>query len=165
MNTLLSDLVSVIGDLTAQNQLPNLRPHQVKTLEYLVCGQNSINQIPCGGGKTLPAICLPQILDVLRDKFHHSFPKQTRILLIVPLVNIFFSLEDDLIRLNIPYQFMAAGSGSEVNPAAKVIVVSPEKLMERHTINSIRALEWCAISLDEPHLALGELEYIFSEIV
>jgi hypothetical protein len=44
--------------------------------------------------------------------------------------------------LNIPYQFMTAGTGSEVNPNAKVVVVSPEKLMNKQTMNSIKSLEW-----------------------
>ena len=57
-------------------------------------------------------------------------------------------------KLNIPYQFMTAGTGSEVNPNAKVVVVSPEKLMDKQTMNSIKSLEWSAISLDEPHLAI-----------
>ena len=154
MGTLASDVVSAAHIVLSGH--PNLHQHQMKTLEYLVSGQNSLNQIPCGGGKTLPAICLPQILDVLRDTFNHNFPQETRVLLIVPLVNIFFSLESDLIKLNIPYQFMTAGTGSEVNHNAKVVVVSPEKLMNKQTMNSIKSLEWSAISLDEPHLAIGK---------
>ena len=115
-----------------------------------------MNQLPCGQGKTYPSICLPQILDLLRDRFHHKFPSQTRVLLIVPLVNIFYSLEVDLIKLDIPYQFMTAGTGSDINPHAKVVVISPEKLMEKLTMKSIISLEWSAISLDEPHLAIGK---------
>ena len=154
MGTLATDMVSAAHIVLRGH--PNLHQHQMKMIEYLVAGQNSLNQIPCGGGKTLPAICLPQILDVLRDTFNHSFPQESRVLLIVPLVNIFFSLESDLIKLNIPYQFMTAGSGSEVNRAAKVVVVSPEKLLDKQTMNSIKSLGWSAISLDEPHLALGK---------
>ena len=127
---LLSDLKSAIEILTHSQGHPPLYDHQFKTLEHLVCGINSVNQLPCGQGKTYPSICLPQILDLLRDRFHHKFPSQTRVLLIVPLVNIFYSLEVDLIKLDIPYQFMTAGTGSDINPHAKVVVISPEKLMD-----------------------------------
>ena len=123
MDTLISDMMNAINILTARQGHPSLHAHQVKMLEYLVKGQNSIHQLPCGSGKTYPSICLPQILDILRDRFNHNIPQDTRVLLIVPLVNIFYSLEVDLIKLNIPYQFLAAGTGCQVNPQAKVIVV------------------------------------------
>ena len=156
---LLLDLRKATDQLAASQGHPALYPHQVRMLEYLVCGQNSINQLPCGAGKTYPSIVFPQILDILRDNFNHKFPKETRILLIVPLVNISFTLEADLVRLNIPYQLMSAGTGSKVNPDAKVVVISPEKLLEKSCIQSIKSLQWCGISLDEPHLALGKFFY------
>ena len=135
---------------------PNLHQYQVKILKYLVSGQTSINQLPCGAGKTYPSICFPQILDILRDTYNHDLHQETRVLLIVPLVNIFYSLEVDLIKLNVPYQFMTQGAGSNVNPLAKVVVISPEKLMDKSTLQSIKSLKWSAICLDEPHLAFGE---------
>ena len=159
-DALLSDLKKAIDILTTAQGHPTLRPHQVKMLEFLVSGENSVSQLPCGAGKSYPAICVPQVLDILRDTFHHDFPIETRVLLIVPLVNIFHSLELDLISLNIPYQIMSAGTGSQVNPHAKVVVISPEKIMEKATLKSITSLAWSAISLDEPHLALGKLKVI-----
>jgi hypothetical protein len=153
---LLSDLKSAIKILTDSQGHPTQYDHQVRTLEYLVCGINSLNQLPCGQGKTYPAICLPQILDLLQDRFLHKYPLQTRVLLIVPLVNIFYSLEVDLIKLDIPYQFMTSGTDSDINPQAKVVVISPEKLMDKLTMKSIKSLEWSAISLDLPHLAIGK---------
>ena len=154
--TLLSDLNAAIDLLTTTQGHPTLHPYQVKMLEYLVSGQNSINQLPCGAGKTYPSICFPQILDILRDTYKHNLPQETRVLLIVPLVNIFYSLEVDLIKLNVPYQLMTQGTGSQVNCLAKVVVISPEKLMDKSTLKSIKSLKWSAISLDEPHLALGK---------
>lgn len=154
-SSLLSDLMLAINQLIAIQGHPPLYTHQVRILEYLITGQNSINQLPCGSGKTYPSIVLPQLLDILRDNYHHDhIPEETRVLIIVPLVNIFYSLEQELIKLNIPYQFMMAGTGSEVNRQAKVIVISPEKLLDKLTLSSIKSLEWSAISLDEPHLAL-----------
>ena len=115
------------------------------------------NIYPCSG-KTYPSLVLPEILDIMRERFHHNIPKETRVLLIVPLVNIFYSLEVDLIKFDIPYQFLTAGAGSIVNPSAKVVVTSPEKLLEKSTLRSIKSLGWSAICLDEPHLALGKFQ-------
>ena len=156
---LLSDLKKAVNVLTSAQGHPSLHFHQVKMLEFLVTGQNALHQLPCGAGKTYPAICLPNLLDILRTKYGHPFPTETRVLLIVPLVNIFYSLEGDLVRLNISYQLMTAGTGCQVNPQAKVVVISPEKMLEKSTMKSIKSLTWSAISLDEPHLALGKSGY------
>ena len=158
IETLSLDLRKAIDILTSAQGHPSLYPHQEKMLEFLVCGQNSINQLPCGAGKSYPAISFPHILDILRDTFNYKFPRETRVLLIVPLVNIFYSLEVDLVKLKIPYQVMLAGTGSKVDPYEKVVVISPEKLMDKLTLKSITSLKWSAISLDEPHLALGRLK-------
>ena len=50
-----------------------------------------------GAGKTWPCICLPQDLDILRDEFNYNIQKDTRILYIVSLVNIYHSLEMEII--------------------------------------------------------------------
>ena len=58
-----------------------------------------------GSGKTYPAICIPLILDILRDTFGHKcIPSSTRVLYIVPLINIFNSLAQEMENLQIPYQ-------------------------------------------------------------
>ena len=86
MSQILTDLNSAIDIFTAKKGSHIvLRSHQVKTLEYLLRGENSINQLPCGAGKTLPAICFPDIQDILRDNFSYDISSQTRVLLIVPL--------------------------------------------------------------------------------
>ena len=152
----LSDLNNAINIFEARGH-PSFHPHQVQTLKHLVGGQNCLNQLPCGSGKTYPGISLPSILDILRDEFHHNISSETRCLLIVPLINIFYSLEVDLVKLDIPYQFLTAGSSCFIDPAVKVVVLSPEKLLEKSTLKSITSLSWSAVILDEPHLALGKL--------
>ena len=154
--SLSSDLRKAVDILVASQFHPRLHPHQVKMLEFMIKGQNSISQLPCGAVKTYPAICLPHVLDILRGTFKYNFSSETRVLLIVPLVSIFYSLEIDLLKFNISYQLMTAGTGSQVNAAAKVVVISPEKLMDKATLKSIKSFSWSAISLDEPHLALGK---------
>ena len=134
MNSL-CDLRSAIDIFVAEGH-PSFHPHQVQTLEYLVGRLNVVNQLPCGAGKTYPGISLPRILDILRDDFQHIIPKETRVLLIVPLVNIFYSLEVDLIKLDIPYQFLTAGTGSSVDICAKVIVGENDS-----PVNNISVLE------------------------
>ena len=60
-----------------------------------------------GAGKTWPCICLPQVLDILRDDFSYNFPHETRIIYIVPLVNIYYSLEAEMKKLKIPHQILS----------------------------------------------------------
>ena len=105
--------------------------------------------------KTYPAICLPLVLDILRDKFgHECIPLETRVLYILPLVNIFKSLESEMNHLNIPNQIIEAGSGSEIDRQAKVVCLSPEKIVNCQVMKSILCLHWSVIVIDEPHLML-----------
>ena len=71
---------------------PPLTDWQINMVEMLVNQKNSVNQLPTGSGKTWPVISLPLILDVLRDNFKQDVSKFTRVLYIVPLVNIYHSL-------------------------------------------------------------------------
>ena len=64
------------------------------------------------------------------------------------------SLEEQLIKLDITYQFLKAGTTNILNDKVKVVVISPEKLTATDTMEMITSLEWEAIILDEPHLAV-----------
>ena len=107
-----------------------------------------------GAGKTWPCICLPQIIDILRDTFGYPVAMETRILYLVPLINIYHSLKSEMDRLRIPHQIVRSGSISQIDPDAKVVCMSPEKVLDQSIIREISKLSWCCISIDEPHLAL-----------
>ena len=79
-------------------------------------------------------------------------PEVTRVLYIVPLVNIFHSLSCEMLALEIPHQILSSGEGFKVDKCAKVVCVSPEKLLEKSVMSSILQLSWSAVSIDEPHL-------------
>ena len=95
-----------------------------------------------------------KILDILRDKMNHDLPKETRVLYVVPLVNIYQSLSKEMDKLNIPFQVMSMGSSTVVNQSVKVLFISPERLQNKSVLKSILQLSWSCISIDEPHLAL-----------
>ena len=76
----------------------------------------------------------------------------TRVLYIVPLVNIFHSLSCEMLALEIPHQILSSGGGFKIDECAKVICLSPEKLLEKSVMSSILKLSWSAVSIDEPHL-------------
>ena len=75
-------------------------------------------------------------------------------LYIVPLVAIMESLEEQLVDLDVSYQFLRAGTTSIINDKVKVVAISPEKLTDKDTLASVTCLKWSAIILDEPHLAV-----------
>ena len=56
--------------------------------------------------------------------------------------------------LEIPHQILSAGGDSTVDKMAKVVCLSPEKLLEKSVMSSIMKLSWSVVSIDEPHLAL-----------
>ena len=152
---LLRDLPEAIELLRNSQSFPPLSECQVKMFEFMVMQCNSANQLPTGSGKTYPAICIPLILDILRDTFGHKvIPEKTRVLYIVPLINIFHSLSHEMNRLKIPFQLIEAGSRSDIDEDSKVVCISPEKLLDRLIIKSIMQLNWSVIVVDEPHLAL-----------
>jgi replicative superfamily II helicase len=117
------DVVEAVELLRIQQQHPKLTKFQVATVIALAEKKNSLNQLPTGSGKTWPVVCLPKVLDILRDRFGHDFPLETRVMYIVPLVNIFHSLSKEMDMLNISYQVMSAGSCTDVNPAVKVVLL------------------------------------------
>ena len=83
-----------------------------------------------------------------------SVSKETRVLYIVPLVNIYQALVLEMKRLDIPFQVMSAGSESNIDSTAKVVFISPERIMNKKVMCSILKLSWNCISIDEPHLAI-----------
>merc|ERR1712240_367306 len=107
-----------------------------------------------GAGKTWPCICLPQVLDILRDEFTYNIQKDTRILYIVPLVNIYHSLEMEMSELRIAYQILRPGVSPKIKPFTKVVCVSPEKILDSKVVQELGNLSWSCICIDEPHLAL-----------
>ena len=127
---------------------------QINTVTALVKQNNSVNQLPTGSGKTWPLISLPSILDVLRDNFKENIPSETRVLYIVPLVNIFHSLSMEMASLKIPFQILSSGSDYQIQSHTKIVCLSPEKLLNKRVLASILKLPWSAVSIDEPHLAL-----------
>ena len=138
--------------LRVQQQHPPISEFQVNVVFALAEKKNSINQLPTGSGKTWPVVCFPQILDILRDKFSYNIAQETRVLYVVPLVNIYHSLAKEMVKLNIPYQIMSAGGDIEVNKVVKVVFLSPERLQNKAVINSILKYSWSCVSIDEPHL-------------
>ena len=127
---------------------------QINTVTALVKQNNYVNQLPTGSGKTWPLISLPSILDVLRDNFKENIPSETRVLYIVPLVNIFHSLSMEMASLKIPFQILSSGSDYQIQSHTKIVCLSPEKLLNKRVLASILKLPWSAVSIDEPHLAL-----------
>ena len=57
-------------------------------------------------------------------------------------------------RLNIPCQIIEAGTISEIDRKAKVVAMSPEKLLDGKVMHSVVQLNWSVIVIDEPHLVL-----------
>ena len=58
-------------------------------------------------------------------------------------------------RLKIPFQILAAGSGNKIVQDAKVVCISPEKLLDSMLMKSLLVFNWSVIVVDEPHLCLA----------
>ena len=149
-----NDVLKSIEILKTRQQHPEITEHQIKVVLALAENKNSMNQLPTGSGKTWPVVCFPQILDILRDTLHYNLPQETRVLYVVPLINLYHSLSKEMEKLNIPYQIMNAGGSTEVGKKVKVVFVSPERLLNKSVMKSILLLPWSCVSIDEPHLAL-----------
>ena len=154
-NVNLDHLIQAAKLLTEKQGHPQLNSGQIFQLECMVNKENSLCQHPTGSGKTYAGICLPDMLLILRDKFgYQDISDRPRVLYIVPLVAIMRSLEEQLVLLDISYQFLKAGTTNLLNDKVKVVAISPEKLTNPDTLTMILNLEWEAIVLDEPHLAV-----------
>ena len=151
----LDHLIGASSLLTERQGHPPLTPGQIFQLDCMVNNENSISQMPTGSGKTYAGICLPDILLVLKHTFGYTdISDNPRVLYVVPLVAIMESVESQLVNLNVSYQILRGGTTSIVNNKVKVVVISPEKMIEKATLASIISLNWSAIVLDEPHLAV-----------
>ena len=138
MNELLRDLPEAIDILRKSQKFPPLTETQLRMIELMVGNHNSAHQLPTGSGKTYGPVCLPSILDILRDSFGHgTIPVNTRTLYIVPLVNIFSSLSSQMKKLAIHHQVLEAGSEATIDKDAKVICISPEKLLDPGLLKNI----------------------------
>ena len=151
------DIHAAIEMVRCEQGHPPLKDYQVSTVVHLIQLKNCLNQLPTGYGKTWPVVSLPLVIDTLTVKFgYHFHNAESRVLYIVPLVNIYQSLALEMEKLNIPYQVMSVGSTSQIRSDAKVIFISPERLLNKHVMKSILDLQWSCISVDEPHLALEQ---------
>ena len=151
----LNHIVAAASLLTDEQSHPPLNSGQLFQLESMINKQNSLCQLPTGYGKTYAGICLPDILLILKEKFGYlEVSDQPRVLYIVPLLAIMVSLEEQLVKLNISYQFLRSGTTNIVNDKVKVVAISPEKITVKETLAIIVSLKWEAIILDEPHLAV-----------
>lgn len=148
------DIKKAIDVVRKDQHHPQLSEYQIQTVINLAEKRNCLSQLPTGSGKTWPIVSFPKILDVLRDNFSHNFPQETRVLYVVPLISIYHSLSAEMEKLNIPFQVMGAGSSTEINKSAKVLFISPERLLNKFVVKSIMGLQWSCVSIDEPHLAL-----------
>ena len=149
------DLLQAVYLLTKRQGHPLLSDGQLFQLECMVNSENSISQMPTGSGKTYAGICLPDILLLLKNKLGYEYlSDHPRVLVIVPLVAIMESLEEQLINLDISYQFLRSGTTNFINDKVKIVAISPEKLVDKDTLASVTGLDWSAIVLDEPHLAI-----------
>ena len=147
-------ILSSIEMLRVKQDHPEISECQINVVIALVQMENTLNQLPTGAGKTWLVVCFPQILDILRDNFGYKISVETRVLYVVPLVNLYHSLAKEMKALEIKFQVMNAGSSAEVDREAKVIFVSPERLQDKAVMSSILKLSWSCCSIDEPHLAL-----------
>ena len=78
---LLDHLPQAIEILRKSQEFDMLSECQMKMFEFMVTKHNSASQLPTGSDKTYPAICIPLVLDILRDKFgHKSISINTRVL-------------------------------------------------------------------------------------
>ena len=117
----ISNIHSIMFEVVNELKCPPLKEHQIRTIVSLAQRQNQVNQLPTGAGKTLPIVILPYILDGLRNHYQYDISEETRVLYIVPLVNIYQTLVLEMERLDIPFQVMSAGGDSNIDSKAKVV--------------------------------------------
>ena len=132
------DICEAIDTVRRDQGHPPLKEYQVSTVIHLINQRNCLNQLPTGYGKTWPVVSLPSVLDTLRTKYSYDFiPINCRVLYIVPLINIYQSLAFEMENLKIPYQVMSVGSACQISKTAKVVFISPERLLNKYVMKSI----------------------------
>ena len=95
------------------------------------------------------------MLSVLRESYeHYEIPEFNRILYIVPLVAIIVSLKTDLVKFGISFTVLDSNHHGQIDSKSEVVIVTPEKLIKKDTLDMVTALEWAAIVVDEPHYML-----------
>ena len=151
----MGDLSQAATLLTDKQGHPPLSSAQMFQFWCMVNKEDSLSQMPTGSGKTYAGICLPDLLLILRAQFGYTdIAEEPRVLYIVPLLAIMETLEEQLVQLDITYQFLREGTTNIVNDQVKVVAISPKKLTSREILSSVTALDWSAVILDEPHLAI-----------
>jgi superfamily II DNA helicase RecQ len=73
---------------------------------------------------------------------------------IVPLIAIIKTLERELSKFKIKYEILDSDHNGQIKHESKVIIVTPEKLMNKITMQKICQLSWSALVIDEPHYIL-----------
>ena len=149
------DLHNAVAEVIAIQKLDTVSAKQFNQLECIISGQNSLHQLHTGSGKTWAAISAPEFLDILRDSYgHQGIPSETRVLYIVPLLSIIKTLECELSKFGIKYDILDSDHDSLIIIDAKVVLVTPEKLMIKGTLENICKLSWSALVIDEPQYML-----------
>ena len=115
-----ADILSSTEMLRVKQDHPEISECQINVVIALLQMENSLNQLPTGAGKTWPVVCFPHILDILRDTFGYNISVETRVLYVVPLVNLYHSLAKEMKALEIQFQVMNAVSSVEIDREAKV---------------------------------------------
>ena len=92
----------------------------------------------------------------MRDQFKHDeIPKSNRILYIVPLLAIISTLKQELINLGIEYQVIDSEHLGGIKTSSKIVILTPEKLVNKGTLKCITELSWSAVVIDEPQYILS----------
>ena len=150
-----SDLKKAVEIMLKRQNLVRVSSEQFHQLQCIVECKNSLTQAPTGSGKTWAAISAQEVLDLLRDQLNHTnIPPQTRVLYIAPPIAIIKTLERELSKFEIKYEILDADHRRQIDLGSKVIIVTPEKLMNTATMLNICKLSWSALVIDEPQYIL-----------
>ena len=92
---------------------------------------------------------------MLRERYEHrEISDHNRVLYIVPLVAIIISLKVELVKFGISFEVLDSDHSGVIKTETEVVIVTPEKLINKDTLKVISGLAWKAIVIDEPHYIL-----------
>ena len=92
----------------------------------------------------------PDVLGVLREKFHHKqIPEMNRVLYIVPLVAIMSTMKTELTKFGISFDVVDSEHKGAIKSDSKVVILTPEKLVNKDILKQISGLSWSAFVIDE----------------